>query len=92
MTSFFLGEQQTTELFLNQLEQLLGAQMADTLITLSNDAQRQSTGLIATVIATLLLVPVLLIPLPAELFFVKPIFAPPVFYGSKSTSTFKNSL
>ena len=36
----------------------------------------RSVGIvIGLVIATLLLVPVLLLPLPAELFFVKPIFA-----------------
>lgn len=55
LAAFLLGEHRTTGFFVHYLDQLLGNELANNLITFTSDAQRQTSGLIASVVAVFLL-------------------------------------
>lgn len=51
LVNFFLGEQQTTRAFTEYLVQLTGEDIATSLIQLSEESRRHSTGIFASVVA-----------------------------------------
>lgn len=55
LTAIFLGEQQSITLFSRYLEELLGASIARSLLSFAQDTHRQTSGIIATIVATLIL-------------------------------------
>lgn len=54
LTTIFLGEHQSISLFSSYLEQLLGGPIADSLIKFADETHRKTGSLVATIIATVL--------------------------------------
>jgi membrane protein len=55
LISLILGEQQTMQVFTSYLQQLFGADIASTLIESANESRSKSTGIIASIVVTGLL-------------------------------------
>lgn len=55
LVTFFLGEQHTTHIFTDYLQQLMGPDVSATLIEIADQSRRQSSGILASIIATILL-------------------------------------
>ncbi len=52
LVNFFLGEQQTTQAFTDYLVQLTGKDIATSLIQISEESRRQSSGIFASIVAS----------------------------------------